>query len=108
MDRHIEADRLPLAGVVKVPVLGGGAGVQHMALAQAVCAAAVVPVFPPFHLFSTAATSFLVLSDPDPLVRYTDLDPSISSSKNSKKNTDSYCFVTSLTSKKLRKKIIFC
>ncbi len=50
MDRHIEADRLPLAGVVKVPVLGGGAGVQHVALAQAVCAAAV-PVFLPSTLF---------------------------------------------------------
>jgi hypothetical protein len=49
MDRHIEADRLPLAGVVEVPVLGGGAGVQHVALAQAVWTA-VVPVFPPFHL----------------------------------------------------------
>ncbi len=65
MDRHIEADRLPLAGVVKVPVLGGGAGVQHMALAQAVCAA-VVPVFLPstlFHccIYSTRSvlTSFL-------------------------------------------------
>ncbi len=45
-----------------------------MALAQAVCAA-VVPVFPPFHF--TAATNFLGLSDPDPLVRYTDPDPSI-------------------------------
>ncbi len=32
--------------------------------------------------------------DPDPLVRGMDPDPS-SSSKNSKKNFDSYCFVTS-------------
>ncbi len=56
MDRHIEADRLSLAGVVKVPVLSGGAGVQHVALAQAVWAA-VVPVFL-LPLFFTAATSF--------------------------------------------------
>jgi hypothetical protein len=44
---------------------------------------------------------FLGLPDPYPLVRGVnpDLDPSIilpSSSKNSKKNLDSYCFVTSL------------
>ncbi len=41
---------------------------------------------------------FLGLPDPDPLVRGMDSDPSIilpSSSKNSKKNLDSYCFVTS-------------
>ncbi len=62
MDRHIEADRLPLPGVVKVPVLGGGAGVQHVALAQAVWTAAVVPVFPPFHLFFTAAYTRSVLT----------------------------------------------
>jgi hypothetical protein len=39
----------------------------------------------------------LGLPDPDPLVRDTDLDPPIllSSSNNSKKNIDSYCFVTS-------------
>jgi hypothetical protein len=35
---------------------------------------------------------FLGLLDPDPLVRGPDLDPSII---NSKKNLDSYCFVTS-------------
>jgi hypothetical protein len=34
---------------------------------------------------------FLGLPDPDPLVRDTDPDPSIIS-KNSKKNSDSYCF----------------
>jgi hypothetical protein len=36
--------------------------------------------------------------DPDPLVRGMDTDPSIillSPNKNSKKNLDSYCFVTS-------------
>jgi hypothetical protein len=35
--------------------------------------------------------------DPDPLVRGTDPepDPSIINCKNSKKNIDSYCFVTS-------------
>jgi hypothetical protein len=38
---------------------------------------------------------FLDLTDPGPLVRGTDPDPSIIS-KNSKKNLDSYCFVTSL------------
>ncbi len=40
---------------------------------------------------------FLGLADPhpDPLVRYMDPDPSIIS-KNSKKNIDSYCFVTSV------------
>jgi hypothetical protein len=41
---------------------------------------------------------FLGFPDPDPLIRGTDPDPSIillSSSKNSKKNLDSYCFVTS-------------
>jgi hypothetical protein len=38
---------------------------------------------------------FLGLPDPDPFVR--DPDPSIiTSSKNSKKKIDSYCFVTSL------------
>jgi hypothetical protein len=37
---------------------------------------------------------FLCLLDPDLLVRGKDLDP-LSSSKNSKKNPDSYCFVTS-------------
>jgi hypothetical protein len=35
------------------------------------------------------------LLDPDPLVRGMDQDPSIIK-KNSKKNLDSYCFVTSL------------
>jgi hypothetical protein len=42
---------------------------------------------------------FLGLPDPYPLVRGVNPDPSIillSSSKNSKKNLDSYCFVTSL------------
>jgi hypothetical protein len=45
---------------------------------------------------------FSGLPDPDPLVRGTDLDSDpyrgilLSSSKNSKKNLDSYCFVTSL------------
>jgi hypothetical protein len=39
---------------------------------------------------------FLGLLDPDPLVRGTNPDPSKTSSKNSKKNLDSYCFVTSL------------
>jgi hypothetical protein len=38
---------------------------------------------------------FLGLPDPDPLVRDTDPDPSIIK-QNSKKNIDSYCFVTSL------------
>jgi hypothetical protein len=41
---------------------------------------------------------FLGLPDPDPLVRGVDLDPSIillSSIKNSKKNLNSYYFVTS-------------
>ncbi len=33
--------------------------------------------------------------DPDPLVKGTDLDPSLVK-QNSKKNLDSYCFVTSL------------
>ncbi len=36
---------------------------------------------------------FVGLPDPDSLVRDTNPDPS--SSKNSKKNIDSYCFVTS-------------
>jgi hypothetical protein len=36
---------------------------------------------------------FLGLPDPDQLVR--DTDPDLSSSKNSEKNIDSYCFVTS-------------
>jgi hypothetical protein len=35
------------------------------------------------------------VADPDPLVRGTDPDPDLSS-KNSKENLDSYCFVTSL------------
>jgi hypothetical protein len=44
---------------------------------------------------------FLGLPDPDPLVRGMDPDLNqapdpLSSSKNSKKNLDSYCFVTSL------------
>ncbi len=48
--------------------------------------------------------TFLDLPDPDPLVRGVDPDPPpdpdpsiilLSSSKNSKKNLDSYCFVTS-------------
>jgi hypothetical protein len=43
---------------------------------------------------------FLGLPDPDPLVRGMDPDPDpsiilLSSSKNSKKNLESYCFVTS-------------
>jgi hypothetical protein len=41
---------------------------------------------------------YLGLPDPDPLVRGMDLDPSIillTSSKNNKKNLDSYCFATS-------------
>jgi hypothetical protein len=40
---------------------------------------------------------FLGLLDPDLLVRGTDpdRDPDLSSSKNSKKNLDSYCFVNS-------------
>jgi hypothetical protein len=46
---------------------------------------------------------FLGLPDPDPLVRGMDPDPApnprfwtlLLSSKNSKKNLDSYCFVTS-------------
>jgi hypothetical protein len=33
--------------------------------------------------------------DPDPLVRDMDPDPSITKQKYSKKNLDSYCFVTS-------------
>jgi hypothetical protein len=37
---------------------------------------------------------FLVLPDRDPSVRGT--DPDLLSSKNSKKNLDSYCFVASL------------
>jgi hypothetical protein len=39
---------------------------------------------------------FLGLPDPDPLVRGTDPGILLSSSKISKKNLDSYCFVTSL------------
>jgi hypothetical protein len=44
---------------------------------------------------------FFALPDPDPLVRSMDPDPDpsiiiISSNKNSKKNLDSYCFVTSI------------
>jgi hypothetical protein len=39
---------------------------------------------------------FLGLPDPVQLVRGTDLDILLSSSKNSKKNFDSYCFVASL------------
>ncbi len=39
---------------------------------------------------------FLDLPDPDPLVRGTDPGILLSSSKNSKKNLDSYCFVNSL------------
>jgi hypothetical protein len=41
---------------------------------------------------------FLGLPDPDPLVKGMDPDPDpiiLSASKNSKKNLDSYCFVTS-------------
>jgi hypothetical protein len=41
---------------------------------------------------------YLGLPNPDPLVKGMDPDPSfilLSSSKNSKKNLDSYCFVTS-------------
>jgi hypothetical protein len=38
---------------------------------------------------------FLGLSDPDPLVRGPDPDPSVIK-KNSKKKLDSYCFVTYL------------
>jgi hypothetical protein len=34
--------------------------------------------------------------DPDPLVRGMDPDPSISFSKNSKKNLDFYCFVSNM------------
>jgi hypothetical protein len=34
--------------------------------------------------------------DPDPLVRGMDPDPSISFSKNSKKNLDFYCFVINM------------
>jgi hypothetical protein len=42
---------------------------------------------------------FFSLLDPDPLVKGTAPDPDrilLSPSKNSKKNLDSYCFVTSL------------
>ena len=44
---------------------------------------------------------FFILPDSDPLVRGMDPDPDpsliiLSSSKNSKKNLDSYCFVTSI------------
>jgi hypothetical protein len=39
---------------------------------------------------------FFGLLDPDPIVQGTDPDPSIIKQKNSKKNTNSYCFVTSL------------
>jgi hypothetical protein len=40
---------------------------------------------------------FLGLPDPDPLVRDVDPDPNLSIIKqNSKKNLDSYCFVTFL------------
>jgi hypothetical protein len=38
---------------------------------------------------------FLGLADPDPLVRVWIRIILLSSSKNSKKNLDSYCFVTS-------------
>jgi hypothetical protein len=38
---------------------------------------------------------YLGLPDPDPLVRYTDPDPSIIK-QNSQQNLDSFCFVTSL------------
>jgi hypothetical protein len=43
---------------------------------------------------------FLGLPDPDPLAKGMDPDPApdrilLSSNKNSKKNLDSYCFVTS-------------
>jgi hypothetical protein len=37
---------------------------------------------------------FMGLPDPDPLVRGMDPDPDLSSCKNSKKNLDSYYFVT--------------
>jgi hypothetical protein len=37
---------------------------------------------------------FLGLPDPDPLVKGVDPDPSVIQ-QNSKKNLDSYCFVTS-------------
>jgi hypothetical protein len=52
--------------------------------------------------YSKVATLKSSVADTDPLVRGTDPDPDIrlrillSSSKNSKKNLDSYCFVTSL------------
>ncbi len=64
---------------------------------------------PPFHSLSTAARAQQCCGSGSVgpicywdsririhLGRYTDPDPSISSSKNSKKNIDSYCFVTSL------------
>jgi hypothetical protein len=45
---------------------------------------------------------FLGILDPDPdqLVRGLDPDPVLSTSKNSKKNLDSYCFLTSFLSLK--------
>jgi hypothetical protein len=39
---------------------------------------------------------FLGLPDPDPLVRGMDPDPAPDPDPSSKKNLDSYCFVTSL------------
>ncbi len=54
--------------------------------------------FPVFRIRIHQIHMFLGLPDPDPLVRGGDPDPSIilvSSSKNNKKNHDSYCFVTS-------------
>jgi hypothetical protein len=41
LDHHVEADGLSLARIIEVPVLGGGARVQHVALTHAVCNAAV-------------------------------------------------------------------